>query len=234
MIRTYIYPLLMLMTATLLIESCKCNKDEEVVCPTCPANEICEEGSCTCPEGYGYRYGVCVKLAAENPSDDPQPWGNKYIAMKGCFTYDSTCLWLSSLFFDRLTDTTTPTVIPEEDVSVFKYYDKNEVSFTEHGFMLYQCGESWHNAEGRHISFEFGSFCSYFHINGRGEENIATFWPLAQYADKEGAMSTKFEGLFSRDYDSLYCDVKLTWDSNGDGSQETILDSCKMTYHKLR
>ncbi len=232
MIRNNFFTIVLSLSALVLMNSCKCN-DKEKNCPICPTNEVCEEGVCVCPSGHDYRYGVCVGLAGSSYNDTTVNYGNRYIAIEGCFTFDSTVIWLSSLLFDRLTDTTTPTVFPEELVQIFKYYDLPQAA-AEHGLFEDGNARTWHDAEGRHISFWFGGWRRSGYFNNYAWYTN-TFWSIPKYSDMEVKdMTTNFEGRFSRDYDTLYMDVQLRWDSDGNEYYETVLDSCQMVYHRLR
>ncbi len=234
MIRAYFFPILLALAALLLIDSCKCNKPE-VTCPECRAYEVCEEGNCICPEDHDYRYGECVQLFSKNG------WNNRYIALKGCFTFDSTIMRFSSAFFDRLTDTTSPNPILEEDVIIHKYYEtlgnKNKAGVFDHGNV-----ESYHDIQGRHVKFELGYGLEYFWKYGKSPSLAPTFWPTPEYLDilgdvenpDQGGISTKWHGIFSPDRDTIYFDIKLMWDADSTYFRETVLDSCTMVYHRLK
>ncbi len=241
MIRTYIFPILLALASILLIDSCKCNKPDET-CPDCRANEVCEEGNCICPEGHDYRYGECVELGSASSSDSSRSFGNKFIAMQGCFTFDSTIMSFSSTFFDRLTDTTSPTPILAEGAIIHKYYKKRTDQYSGIGVFQHQNVRSYHDAWGRHVEFELGYGLKYYRIDGNRSTLAPTFWPTPEYLDilgdvenpDQGGISTKWHGLFSPDRDTIYFDIKLMWDADSTYFRETVLDSCTMVYHRLK
>ncbi len=211
----------------LLIQpSCQCDKpDPDLPCPECKDHvEECVDGSCQCAEGYEKLWGQCTPISYDDPYDDPRGWGNKYLAVQGCFTFDSTMMEFPSVFFDYLSDTNTPH--PVHDVTFLIQKIKYFGEFDEYN-MQEQNGYTYFNAAGdRVIKFQ------------RGEWNDHDIYPDRPiFGDSYpgydiDSILTDWYGVFSEDKEWLDFQVYLKVDTDHNGIYETIVDSCQMQYRR--